>query len=218
MSLFSRLSQIQQLPHLHDNVGAETLPVTSALSNRGGRQDGENRYESGESHAYSHLNNTTRLDPSENNYAEVAPGGSGNNAKKLATTTNSKKSLKDLDAVEGVLIRTLKPGDVTNFPKKGDKCSIHYEAFTEQEMMSRDSNPVPFDSSRSRGQVFYFQLGLGQVIEGLDVAVSKMSIGQEVEATIPYPYAYGVAGYPPVVPPRATLIFRVELISFSSVL
>ena len=60
-------------------------------------------------------------------------------------------------------------------------------------------------------------LPAGQVIEGMDVAVSKMSLGQEVEATIPYPFAYGVQGYPPVVPPRATLIFRIELIRFASV-
>ncbi len=64
---------------------------------------------------------------------------------------------------------------------------------------------------------FQFKLGKGSVIEGMDVAVSKMSVGQIVEATIPYPFAYGVAGYPPVVPPRATLIFRIELIRFSSV-
>ena len=51
----------------------------------------------------------------------------------------------------------------------------------------------------------------------MDAAVSKMSVGQEVEATIPYPYAYGIAGYPPLVPPRATLVFRIELIRFTSV-
>ena len=82
--------------------------------------------------------------------------------------------------------------------------------------MYNSDNPTPFDSSRKRGKVFSFRLGEQQVIEGLDVAVSKMSLGEEVEATIPFPYAYGVAGYPPVVPPRATLIFRVELIQFSS--
>ncbi|EED94665.1 predicted protein, partial [Thalassiosira pseudonana CCMP1335] len=115
-----------------------------------------------------------------------------------------------------VLIKTLKPGDITNYPKKGDTCSIHYEAFTESEMLEYKQNPQPFDSSRKRGQVFQFRLGGEQVIEGLDVAVSKMSVGQEVEATIPYPFAYGVQGYPPVVPPRSTLIFRVELLRFTS--
>mmetsp|Transcript_18631 Transcript_18631/g.33717 ORF Transcript_18631/g.33717 Transcript_18631/m.33717 type:complete len:96 (+) Transcript_18631:88-375(+) len=79
--------------------------------------------------------------------------------------------------------------------------------------------PKLFDSSRSRDQQFQFRLGTGQVIEGMDVAVSSMSVGQEVEAAINYSIllAYGVAGYPPVVPPRATVIFRMELILFSGV-
>lgn len=117
---------------------------------------------------------------------------------------------------EVVVIKTIKPGDITNYPKKGDTCSIHYEVFTEDEIRNNSLHPVPFDSSRSRDQVFQFRLGAGQVIDGMDIAVSKMSIGQEVKATIPYTLAYGVVGYPPVVPPRATLIFRIELLSFSS--
>ena len=129
---------------------------------------------------------------------------------------DTRKPLSEVNAASGVLIKTLKPGDITNYPKKGDTCSIHYEAFTESEMLENKQNPQPFDSSTKRGQVFQFRLGGEQVIEGLDVAVSKMSVGQEVEATIPYPFAYGVQGYPPVVPPRSTLIFRVELLRFTS--
>ena len=134
-----------------------------------------------------------------------------------ANSTETQQSLDEITAKAGVLLKTLKPGDITNYPKKGDICTIHYEAFTEDEMISNRTNPDPFDSSRSRDQVFQFRLGAGQVIEGMDVAVSKMSVGQEVEATIPYPYAYGVAGYPPLIPPRATLVFRIELIRFTSV-
>ncbi|KAL7522158.1 hypothetical protein ACHAWX_006854 [Stephanocyclus meneghinianus] len=106
----------------------------------------------------------------------------------------------------GVLLKTVKRGDLTNYPKKGDQCAIHYEAFTEAEITDNKNCPVPFDSSRSRNQFF----------QGLDIAVSNMSVGQLVEATIPYPYHYGIAGYPPVVPPRSTLVFRVELIRFES--
>ncbi len=130
-------------------------------------------------------------------------------------TDESKKSLDNTEAASGILLKTIKAGDIINYPQKGDRCTIHYEAYTEEDMYNSE-NPIPFDSSRKRGQVFHFRLGENQVIEGLDVAVSKMSLGEEVEATIPFPYAYGVAGYPPIVPPRATLIFRVELIQFSS--
>ena len=131
------------------------------------------------------------------------------------TINENAKPLNDVQPGVGVLLKTIKGGDVVNYPKKGDQCTIHYEAFTEEEMGKND-DPVPFDSSRCRNQVFQFILGGGQVIEGLDVTVSKMSVEQIVEATIPYPFHYGIAGYPPVVPPRSTLIFRVELIRFES--
>ena len=131
-----------------------------------------------------------------------------------SSANNNVKPLNEVQPSAGVLLKTIKGGDLVNYPKKGDQCTIHYDAFTETEMCK--DNPVSFDSSRSRNQVFQFILGGGQVIEGLDVAVSKMSVGQLVEATIPYPFHYGIAGYPPVVPPRSTLIFRVELISFES--
>ncbi|KAL7538825.1 hypothetical protein ACHAXR_008818 [Thalassiosira sp. AJA248-18] len=151
--------------------------------------------------------------------AVIAADG-GEQREEAANGISEDGSVSRISAKAGVLLRTLKPGDITNFPNKGDQCTIHYEAFTEDEICNskhHGKNPESFDSSRNREQTFQFRLGFGQVIEGMDVAVSKMSIGQEVEATIPYPFAYGIAGYPPVVPPRATLIFRIELIRFSSV-
>jgi len=144
-------------------------------------------------------------------------GGNDSSTTLAAAADESKKPLEEItaEAGAGILLKTIKAGDITNYPQKGDRCTIHYEAYTEEDLYN-GKNPVPFDSSRKRGKVFHFRLGEQQVIEGLNVAVSKMSLGEEVEATIPFPYAYGVAGYPPVVPPRATLIFRVELIQFSS--
>ena len=138
-----------------------------------------------------------------------------NNLSATAEENNPKKSLDDIHFGSGVLLKTIKAGDISKYPKKHDKCSIHYDAYTEENVHNNE-NPSPFDSSRKRGQVFHFRLGEQHVIEGLDVAVSKMSLGEEVEATIPFPYAYGVAGYPPLVPAKATLVFRIELIQFSS--
>ena len=154
---------------------------------------------------------------SQTQRAPVIAAGEAQSDGAAYSTDQPKQSLDEITAKAGVLLKTLKPGDITNYPKKGDICTIHYEAFTEDEMISNRTNPDPFDSSRSRDQVFQFLLGAGQVIEGMDAAVSKMSVGQEVEATIPHPYAYGVAGYPPLIPPRATLVFRIELIRFTSV-
>lgn len=68
------------------------------------------------------------------------------------------------------------------------------------------------DSTRDRNQPLQFQVGAKQVIYGLDVAVQNMTLGQDVEVTIPYLYAYGQRGHPPKIPPQSTLIFRLELL------
>ena len=74
----------------------------------------------------------------------------------------------------------------------------------------------PFDSSRKRNLPLCFVVGKDEVIEGLDIAVEHMTIGQIVEGTIPYLYAYGEQGYLPQIPPQSTLIFHVELLDFVS--
>jgi FKBP-type peptidyl-prolyl cis-trans isomerase len=156
-----------------------------------------------------------RSDDAQEQYKNLA---AVNNAAGNATNKSDMKatSSESSDANMEVLIKTLKPGDITHYPKKGDICTIHYEVFKEDEIIDNGGNATPFDSSRGRNQVFKFRLGDGQVIDGMDIAVSKMSVGQLIEATIPYMYAYGIGGFPPVVPPRATLVFRIELISCSS--
>jgi FK506-binding protein 1 len=42
-----------------------------------------------------------------------------------------------------------------------------------------------------------------------------MSLGQRCKITASPDYAYGPRGMPPVIPANATLVFDVELISFS---
>ena len=44
----------------------------------------------------------------------------------------------------------------------------------------------------------------------------QLSKGQKAKITCPPEYAYGAAGAGGVIPPNATLIFEIELISFES--
>ncbi|HWA86649.1 MAG TPA: FKBP-type peptidyl-prolyl cis-trans isomerase [Opitutus sp.] len=71
-----------------------------------------------------------------------------------------------------------------------------------------------FDSSFQRGVPFTFKVGTGAVIKGWDEAFLTMHKGEKRTLIIPYWLAYGTAGHGRTIPPRATLVFDVELIDF----
>ncbi len=71
-----------------------------------------------------------------------------------------------------------------------------------------------FDSSVQRGQPIDF--GLNQVIPGWTEGVQLMPEGAKYKLYIPYKLAYGDRGAGGVIPPKADLIFEVELLKINS--
>lgn len=125
------------------------------------------------------------------------------------STSEEKKEIKSQKGVvmtdTGLSYKILKEGEGET-PQTGDNVTVHYTG--------KLTDGSVFDSSKERGP-FTFILGIGQVIKGWDQGVAEMKKGEIRELTIPYQLAYGENGYPPVIPPKATLIFEVELLEFN---
>jgi FKBP-type peptidyl-prolyl cis-trans isomerase len=89
----------------------------------------------------------------------------------------------------------------------GQTVEVHYTGWL--------TDGTKFDSSHDRDQTFSFKLGGGQVIAGWDQGVAGMKIGGARKLTIPPDLGDGERGAGGVIPPNATLIFKVELIGLS---
>ena len=118
------------------------------------------------------------------------PGAVDKDAPEKFTTTKS-----------GLKYRIRRKTDGTK-PTVRSTVKVHYKGWL-------DGGKV-FDSSYERGEPIEF--GLSDVVKGWTEGMQLVGKGGMIELEIPYDLAYGVDGRPPVIPPKATLHFIVELL------
>ena len=103
----------------------------------------------------------------------------------------------DLKVGTGDVARTSAQGAIVFY-------TVHYTGWL--------TDGTKFDSSVDRNEPFVFPVGAKRVITAWDTGFEGMRIGGKRRLIVPYQLAYGVPGSPPVIPPKATLIFDVELL------
>jgi len=93
--------------------------------------------------------------------------------------------------------------------RAGQHVSVHYTGW----LYNDGVKGAKFDSSKDRRDPFAFSLGGGMVIQGWDEGVQGMKVGGTRLLVIPPALGYGARGAGGVIPPNATLMFEVELLS-----
>lgn len=89
-------------------------------------------------------------------------------------------------------------------PQRTDQVEVHYTGWL--------TDGTKFDSSHDRNKSFVFGLS-GGVIKGWLEGVATMKVGGKRTLIIPPDLGYGESGAGRTIPPNATLVFDVELLS-----
>ena len=107
-----------------------------------------------------------------------------------------------VETASGLKYYDIKVGDGPAPASTSASVTVHYSGWLVDGTM--------FDSSVKRGPATF---PLNGVIKGWTEGVSTMKVGGTRKLIIPYDLAYGRNGRPGSIPPKATLIFDIELLS-----
>jgi len=163
--------------------------------------------------AHSHLNLSPLRDQQEEIIKKMNELGVGTvtvgtdlETSKLAVEIAENNSTNNQQNKMELKTEILTAGTGNQTVKSGDSITVDYTGTLE--------DGTKFDSSIDTGKPFTFTIGQGTVIQGWDQGLIGMKIGEERKLTIPSDMAYGANGSG-LIPPNATLIFTVKLISIN---
>lgn len=125
----------------------------------------------------------------------------------VAQTTSTETTEEGIVTNSGLRFIEITPGEGEN-PKPGDIVLVHYTGTL--------TDGTKFDSSVDRNEPFKFRLGRGEVIPGWDEGIAMLKPGGKAKLVIPPDLAYGERGAGGAIPPNATLLFEVELITVTA--
>jgi FKBP-type peptidyl-prolyl cis-trans isomerase len=153
---------------------------------------------------------TTKPDPVATAPADSSASESPKDLKpKEAALPDLPKGAGEIDAdapreltptASGLYYRILRKSDDRK-PKASNSVVAHYKGWLD--------DGTQFDSSYDKGRPIPF--ALNGVIPGWTEGLQLIGVGGMIELEIPYDLAYGAAGRPPSIPPKARLHFIVEL-------
>jgi len=137
-----------------------------------------------------------------------------------STKEEEKDTIKPIQEVQSMTKQTMPSGlefeilqeGSGESPQQGQQVTVHYTGWLRNDDGSLGDK---FDSSIDRGEPFTFPIGAGYVIKGWDEGVMGMKVGEKRRLFIPAELGYGAHGAGHVIPPNASLIFDVELISIA---
>lgn len=112
--------------------------------------------------------------------------------------------LELIDVLPGVRLVMNEPGRGT-IARPGDTVQVHYKAF-----LGRDSEA--YDDTYGRGEPAEYRIGTGEVIQGWELGVVGMAVGETRTVEIPAYLGYGPRGAAGVIPPDAGLRYTIELL------
>lgn len=138
-------------------------------------------------------------------YYATKSGQSTQGKFKKQKSSESQTSLNSFD-IQGMKVEIIKEGSGKE-AKVGDNIVVNYVGTLE--------DGSKFDSSIDRQQPFPYTLGQNRVIQGWELGLLGMKVGEQRRLTIPPELGYGFQGRPPVIPENATLIFDIDMLSIN---
>lgn len=128
-----------------------------------------------------------------------------------SNTSTKDQSNTMTQEVQGLKITVLQEGTGES-AKSGHNVSMNYTGSLVNGTVF-DSN---IDPQFGHVQPFIFTLGAGQVIQGWDLGLEGMKVGEKRRLEIAPELAYGSSSVGNIIPPNSTLIFEVELLSINN--